>query len=180
MPLEGGTEEGHARAWLSSEKRPKLLFHLRPARERQACKKPRDGARPGGRRGRCPPSISPLPPSAASARSQARRSCPSPGLTGYQHRPWGVAGGERVHMGAGGAAGAPPSGCPCCMKPSPAAPVLAQDQGGILGAGEREPVAGQPPLQRRAGPTTLVACGTSLRIQRCVAPGTAWSRGSWA
>lgn len=61
MPPEGGTSQGDTRARLSSQKRPKLLFHLRPAGERRGCRKPRDGARPGGGQGTVPTQHLPAP-----------------------------------------------------------------------------------------------------------------------
>lgn len=74
----------------------------------------------------------------------------------------------------------PPLRLPMLHEAKPSAPSPCPGPRWDFGGRGREPVAGQPPLQRRAGPTMLVACGISLRIQRCVAPGTAWSRGSWA
>lgn len=80
MPLEGGTSEGDTRAWLSSQKAAEA-FISSTSSERQGCTKPRAGAQPRGeRRGRCPPITSLLPTPAASAPSQAPRSCHSPGI----------------------------------------------------------------------------------------------------
>lgn len=79
MPLEGGTSEGDTRARLSSQKAAEA-FISSTSSECQGCTKPRAGAQPRGeRRGRCPPSTSLLPAPAASAPSQAPRSCRIPG-----------------------------------------------------------------------------------------------------